>query len=269
MGSSYNHEYKPLKGKVALITGSARGIGKGIATELAKQGADIVINYANSSSAAEKTVAELKEFGVDAIAIKANVTKLAEVKQLFEDAVKHYGKLDVVCSNSGTELFKPEEEVTEEDFDRVFGLNTKAQFFVGQQAYKHLPKNGGGRLVLTSSIAASATGIPNHALYAGSKAAIGGFVRSFAKDFGHHGITCNAIAPGGVKTDMFAANAWHYAPGGYKDMPLENIEKGIASACPLGRCAVPQDIARVVAFLAGPDSEWINAQVIPVDGGGV
>jgi 3-oxoacyl-[acyl-carrier protein] reductase len=144
----------------------------------------------------------------------------------------------------------PEEEVTEEVYDRVFDLNTKGQFFVAQQAYKHLPKyvsvsqfisnchncqqnlQGGGRIILMSSVAATMSGIPNHALYAGSKAAIGGFVRSFAKDFGPSGITVNAIAPGGIKTDMYTANSWHYVPGGYEGMPTEVIDRGLVCSQP-------------------------------------
>jgi 3-oxoacyl-[acyl-carrier protein] reductase len=111
-----------------------------------------------------------------------------------------------------------------------------------------------------SSVAATMSGVPNHALYAGSKAAVEGFTRSFSADAGSKGITVNAIAPGGIKTDMFSANAWHYSPGADPGTSMEDIEKGIASLCPLGRCAVPADIARVVAFLGSADSEWINGE---------
>jgi 3-oxoacyl-[acyl-carrier protein] reductase len=119
---------------------------------------------------------------------------------------------------------------------------------------------GGGRIIFMSSVAATMSGVPNHALYAGSKAAVEGFTRSFSADAGPKGITVNAIAPGGIKTDMFSANAWHYSPGADPSTSMEDIEKGIASLCPLGRCAVPADIARVVAFLGSADSEWINGK---------
>src|SRR5271170_1795361 len=109
-----------------------------------------------------------------------------------------------------------------------------------------------------SSVAANMSGVKNHALYAGSKAAVEGFCRSFSADAGPKRITVNAIAPGGIKTDMFSNNAWHYSPGATKDTPMAQIEAGIASMCPLGRCAVPDDIAKVVKFLCHPDSEWIN-----------
>ena len=105
------------------------------------------------------------------------------------------------------------------------------------------------------------SGVPNHALYAGSKSAVEGFVRSFSADAGHKGITVNGIAPGGIKTDMFSANAWHYAPGADSSWSIEVIEAGIAKLCPLKRVAVPKDISRVVAFLAHEDSEWINGKL--------
>ncbi|KUJ15367.1 putative versicolorin reductase [Mollisia scopiformis] len=256
-----------LDGKVALVTGSGRGIGKGIALEFAQRGASVVINYNNNSKGAEALVAEIEATGSKAFAIKADVTKVAEVKRLFQEAVDHFGHVDIVMSNSGTESFKPELEITEEDYDKVFNLNTKAQFFVAQQAYKHLEH--GGRIILMSSVAATMTGVTNHALYAGSKAAVEGFTRSFSADCGHKGITVNAIAPGGVKSDMFEQNAWHYAPGATPSWPIEAIEQGIAALCPLKRVAVPQDIARVVAFLASRESEWINGQIIKLSGGSI
>lgn len=200
-GSAKAFHGQSLEGKVALITGSGRGIGKGIALELASRGASIVINYANTAKGAEATVAEIEGLGSKAIAIRADVTKPSEVARLFQEAKSHFGHLDIVMSNSGTESFKPEDQITEEDYDHVFSLNTKAQFFVAQNAYKHLEH--GGRIILMSSVAATMSGVPNHALYAGSKAAVEGFTRSFSADCGHKAITVNAIAPGGVKTDMF------------------------------------------------------------------
>ncbi|EFZ02011.1 hypothetical protein MHUMG1_09664 [Metarhizium humberi] len=258
---------RSLTGKVALVTGAGRGIGKGIALELAKRGASVVVNYNSAEKPAQEVVDEIAKTGSRAVAIKADITKVPEVSRLFQEALRHFGHLDIVVSNSGTEVFKPEEEVTEEDYDRVFNLNTRAQFFIAQHAYVHL--RNGGRIVLMSSVAANMSGIPNHALYAGSKAAVEGFTRSFAVDAGHKKITVNAIAPGGVKTDMYDANAWHYVPNGKPGMPMEEIDKGLAAFCPLGRVAVPQDIGRVVAFLAHPDSEWVNGQVILLTGGSV
>ncbi|KAH8678866.1 tetrahydroxynaphthalene reductase [Tricladium varicosporioides] len=260
-------EYKPYAGRVALITGSGKGIGRGMALELAARGASVVVNYSKSSGPAEDTVKEIIKGGSKAIAIKADVSKPAEIVTLFDEAMKHFGRLDFVISNSGTEVWSAEEDVTEEDFNYIFNLNCRGQFFVAQQGLKHLGQ--GGRIILMSSIAAQMSGIPNHALYAGSKAAVEGFARSFAVDCGHKGITVNAIAPGGIKTDMFDANAWHYVPNGTPDMSMEIIEAGIARFCPLKRCGVPADIAKAVALLVSPDSEWINGQVIRLSGGGV
>jgi 3-oxoacyl-[acyl-carrier protein] reductase len=198
--------FPTLAGKVALITGSGRGIGKGMALELAAKGASVVINYAKSADKAQEVVKEIVRLGSKAVAIKADVSKPDEIYSLFEQAVSHFGKLDIVISNSGTEVWAKEEDVTPADFDYIFNINCRGQFFVAQQGLKYLGQ--GGRIILMSSIAASMTGIANHALYAGSKAAIEGFTRSFAVDCGEKGITVNAIAPGGIKTDMFDENAW-------------------------------------------------------------
>ncbi|KAH0843696.1 hypothetical protein AYO21_11887 [Fonsecaea monophora] len=253
-----------LDGKVALITGAGRGLGSGLAKTLAERGAAVCINYASSAKPALATVAEIEKAGGKAVAIQANISKVPEITKLFEEAIKHFGKLDIVINNAGMEAFSKPEDVTEELYDQVFGLNTRAQFFVGQHALKYL--SDGGRIIFMSSIAAR-LGVPNHALYAGSKSAVEGFARSFAADGGPRRITANAIAPGGIKTDMFAQNAWHYSPGATKDTPIEVIEAGIAKLIPLGRCAVPDDIAKVVMFLCHPDSEWINGQIITLTGG--
>ncbi len=242
-----------LDGKVALITGSGRGLGAGIALELGKRGASVVVIYAHSASAADKVVAEIESFGSKAVAIQADVSKVPQVSNLFSQALSHFGRLDVVVSNSGTEIFRAEEDVTEEDYNHIFGLNMQAQFFVAQHVYRHVVSSG--RIILTSSVAAFMSDILNHALYAGSKAAVEGFARSFAADCGHKGITVNAIAPGGIKTDMFAENAWHYVPGAHPSWPADAIERGVANHGPLKRVGLPVDVARVVAFLAGPESE--------------
>ena len=222
-----------LEGKVALVTGAGRGIGAGIARELALKGASLVINYSSSAGAAEAVVKELEQLGGKAIAIKANITKPAEIEHMFQQAVDHFGRLDIVASNSGMEKFVPLELTTEEDFDDVFNLNTRAQFFVGKAAYKHM--NRGGRLILMSSIA-TGIGVPGHGLYAGSKCAVEGFTRCFAADFGSKHCTVNAIAPAGVKSDMWATNAWRYAPGCDKTSSIEQIEHALANGSPLKRC---------------------------------
>lgn len=248
----------PFEGKVALITGASRGIGRGIALELAQRGCSIIANYASSAKAANSLVSEIHGLGTGAkaIALQADVSKPDEIFQLFEDGIAHFGHLDFVISNSGTEVWRDELKVTEEEFDRIFDINCRGQFFVAQQGMKYLPR--GGRIILMSSIAASISHVPNHALYAGSKAAVEGFTRCFSIDCGPKGITCNAIAPGGVKTDMFQGNAWHYTPGGTPDTPMTDIDAGIAKSSPLNRVGYPADIGRAVSLLVSPESEWIN-----------
>ncbi|KAA6406523.1 MAG: tetrahydroxynaphthalene reductase [Lasallia pustulata] len=254
-----------LDGKVALVTGAGRGIGRGVAIELGARGASVVVNYAKSTEAAEEVVAEIEKVGSKAIAVQADVSDVEQITKLFDAAIAHFGKLDIVVSNSGTESFVKIEDVTPAQYDHVFGLNARAQFFVGQHAYKYLEH--GGRVVLMSSIAAGIIGVQDHALYAGSKSAVEGFTRCFATDFGRKGITVNAIAPGGVKSDMFTHAAWRYIPGADSTWPAEKIEKAMADHNPLRRCALPVDVARVVGFLASQDGEWVNGQVITISGG--
>ena len=243
-----------LDGKVALVTGSSRGMGRQNALELASRGASLVICYTSSAAAAEAVVKDIESLGSRAIAIKADVSKPAEIAALFEQAVKHFGKLDIVVSNAGVETFGHVSEITPEEFDRVFAVNTRGQLFVAQQAYRYLEE--GGRLVMLSSISAQARGVANHAVYSGSKGAVEAFARCLAVgmspschsfpllslpgwlavqvdadrvfvshvDFGDKKITVNAIAPGGIKTDMYAQVARKYIPG-EQNMSDEEIEK--------------------------------------------
>jgi 3-oxoacyl-[acyl-carrier protein] reductase len=247
-----------LEGKVALVTGGGRGIGRGVALELGKRGASVVVNYVSSKGPAEEVVKLIEGYGngAKAVSIQADVSKVPEIRRLFKEAKEHFGKIDIVMSNSGTESWDKTEEITEEKYDHVFNLNTRAQFFVGQEAFKVMEDNG--RIILMTSIAAGLMGVKDHALYNGSKMAVRGFVKAFATDFGRRGITVNGIAPGGIKSDMFAENAWHYIPGATPSFPKEEIEKLMAENCPMGRCALPEDVAKVVGFLASPDSEWVN-----------
>jgi len=249
---------RPFAGKVAVITGAGRGIGKGIAIELAKRGCDVVVNYGSSAKGAEAVCDELRSYGTNPIALQADISQPAEVAGLFDRIMEHYGHIEFVISNSGMEVWCPEVEVTQDLFDKVFNLNCRGQFFVAQQGLKYCSR--GGRIILTSSVAATMSGVHNHALYAGSKAAVEGFTRSFAVDCGEKQVTVNAIAPGGVKTDMYTENSWHYVPGGYKGMPIETIDAGLARINPLSRVGVPADIGRAVSALCSEDCEWINGK---------
>ncbi|OTA95468.1 hypothetical protein M434DRAFT_69231 [Hypoxylon sp. CO27-5] len=253
-----------LDGKVALVTGSGRGIGAAIAIELGRCGAKVVVNYANSRESAEKVVKDIKDLGSDAVAFKADVRQVPQTAKLMDDAVAHFGKLDIVCSNSGVVSFGHLNDVTEEEFDRVFSLNTRGQFFVAREAYRHLTE--GGRIILMSSNTAKDFTVPRHSLYSGSKGAIDSFVRVLSKDCGDKKITVNAVAPGGTVTDMFHDVSQHYIPGGEK-YTAEERQQMAAHASPLTRNGYPLDIARVVCFIASNEGEWINGKTITIDGG--
>ncbi|KAK4679796.1 hypothetical protein QC764_207240 [Podospora pseudoanserina] len=255
-----------LDGKVALVTGSGRGIGAGIALALAHRGAKLIINYAHSSAPAEALVSKIKALGPgsDAIAIKANVSDVDQITALMSQAVAHFGKLDIVASNSGVVSFGHLKDVTPEEFDRVFGVNTRGQFFVAREAYRHLEV--GGRIILTSSNTASVKGVPRHAVYSGSKGAVETFVRCLAIDCGDKKITVNAVAPGAIKTDMYAAVAREYIPGG-ENFTDEQVDECAAWLSPLQRVGLPDDVARAVCFLASDAAEWVNGKIIGIDGG--
>ncbi|KUJ11245.1 ESC reductase [Mollisia scopiformis] len=240
-----------LDGKVALITGSSRGMGRQHALEFASRGADIVINYSSSPAPAEATVKKLTDMGRQAIAIKADMSKPAEIAELFAKAYEHFKHIDIVVSNSGVESFGHISEIKPEEIDRVLSINTKGQLLVAQQAYKYLTP--GGRLVMLSSISAQAKGIKNHSLYSGSKGAIEAFVRCLALDFGDKKITVIALAPGGVKTDMYVEAARLYVPGS-EDWSDEKLEQTLAEWTPLGRVGVPEDISRVCAIAGGANA---------------
>lgn len=212
MGSLSTPPHLPfrLDGKIALVTGAGRGIGAAMAVELGRCGAKVIINYVKSSGPANEVVEEIKRLGSDAVAIQADVSQVSQIVRLFDEAVKVFDGLDIVCSNSGVVSFGHLSEVTEEEFDRVFNINTRGQFFVAREAYKHL--NSHGRIILMSSNTASSFTVPRHSLYSASKGAINTFVRCLAKDCGDKKITVNAVAPGGTVTDMFHETAKDYLP---------------------------------------------------------
>lgn len=255
-----------------------------MAQELGRRGAKVIVNYANSAESAEEVCNVIKKAGSDAVAIKANVSDVDQIVSLFEQAHKVWGKIDIVCSNSGVVSFGHVKDVTPEEFDRVFNVNTRGQFFVAREAHKHLEV--GGRLILMGSITGQAKGVPKHAVYSGSKGAIETFVRCMAvgksscylttallgppanprpPDFGDKKITVNAIAPGGIKTDMYHAVCREYIPGG-DTLDDEAVDEYASTWSPLRRVGLPIDIARVVCFLASQDGEWINGKVLGIDG---
>ena len=247
-----------LTGKVAVVTGSGRGIGKGIALKLAQEGASVVVNYRKSEDEAEAVVKEIEQKGGKAAAIQADMSKVEEISQLFNQAVDRFGKLDILVSNAGIEHFGKLEEVTPEEFDRTFAVNTRGQFFAMREAAKRI--SDGGRIVCMSSVSTTHS-VPNHAVYAGSKAANEAFARHLALDLGDRGITVNAVAPGATKTDMYDKYVDLYSQS---DEPIEEQMKQLS---PLGRAGKPQDIANIIAFIVSDEGGWLTGQTIHATGG--
>lgn len=241
-----------LTGKVAIVTGSSRGIGRTIAQQLAANGAKVVINYASNRTQAEAVVEEIRYKGGEAIAIQANVGKVAEIEQLFQATLEKYGQLDILVNNGGIMITKPILEVTEDEYDRQMDVNAKGTFFACQQAALHMAKNGS---IINFSTSVVNQMFPTYSVYAGSKGAVEQFTRQLAKELGPRGITINAVAPGPINTELFT-----------EGKSQEQIE-GIGKMNAFGRIGGPQDISEVVLFLASPTSQWITGQTIRVNGG--
>jgi 3-oxoacyl-[acyl-carrier protein] reductase len=243
---------KILAGKVALVTGASKGIGKQIAVDLALLGAKIVVNYASSSAQAEDVVAQIQANGGEAIAIKSDISKFPELEHLFQHTMSIYGQLDILVNNAGAMILKPLVEVTEEDFDKQFAINVKGTYFAIQQAVKHMQQNGSIINISTSVIGQM---FPTYSVYAGTKGAVEQFTRQLAKELGTKGIRINAVAPGPINTELFTTGK------------TEEQIKTIGSGNAFGRLGEPDDISNVVAFLASEDAKWITGQTIRVNGG--
>ena len=238
-----------LKGKVALVTGASRGIGRGIAERLAKDGATIVVNYTKSAGEAEKVVSGIKGQGGNAMAVQADVSKVEDIRRLFQETKKVYGRLDILVNNAGIFWAKPILETTEEEYDQMFAVNAKGQFFALQEAAKHMAE--GGRIVNIST-GGTKRAFPGISAYGGSKSALEFFTKVAAKELGPKHITVNTISPGYTETDMLS------------DPQFRTI--GI-QASPLGRLGTPADIAQVVAFIVSDDGGWITGDTIQAGGG--
>ena len=239
---------KELFGKIALVTGSSRGIGRAIAEGLAKQGATVVINFLTDKQAADETVEAITITGGKAISIQADVSKAKEIKRLFDEAEQALGKLHIVVSNAGTAVIKPFIEVTEADYDKVFNTNAKGVFFTMQEAGKRVEEKG--RIIVISTGGVKML-IPGNALYLGSKGTINQLVRTMAQELGHRNITVNAVLPGYTNTDLLP----------------DRDRKVAADASPFKRVGEPEDIAAAAVFLASDEARWITGQEIGVGGG--
>lgn len=246
---------KTLKNKTALITGSARGLGKAIAERYAALGADIVINYSRDKASADEVLSNVLAMGVKAIAVKADVSKVADLEYLFGEAKKAFGKIDIVVANAGIEMVEvPVTEFTEEQFDKVFSINTKGTYFTLQQAAKHVENNG--RIIYIASSTTSFP-VPGMAVYGGSKTTPRYLVDILSKEIGHKGITVNSIIPFAVDHSGIFAEANSYP----------ELRKQLLDSCPMQRLAEVEDVANVAEFFASDLSSFVNGQHLLVNGG--
>ena len=242
-----------LTGKVAIVTGSGRGIGKAIALKLAEVGATIVINDVGDNAPVEETVAEIKKMDRQAMAVMADVSSTTDVAQLVDTATRTYGKVDILVNNAGITRDQLAMRMTDEDWDKVLTINLKSVFLCTRAVLRPMLKQRSGRIVSISSIV-GIIGNAGQANYASAKAGIIGFTKTIAKEVASRGITVNAVAPGFIDTPMTQA-----LPEERRQMLMNNI--------PLGYLGTPRDVAETVAFLASEEARYITGQVITVDGG--
>jgi 3-oxoacyl-[acyl-carrier protein] reductase len=241
-----------LQGKVALVTGASRGIGRAIAQRLSRDGAAVVVNYAGSEQQAHAVVRDLEKAGGRALAVQADVSDVAAVERLFDATLGHFGRLDILVNNAGVILYKRLADVTEAEFDRLFAVNVKGTFFACQQAARRLAD--GGRIVNFSS-SATALMLPTYAAYVATKGAVEQLTHVLAKELGPRGITVNVVSPGPTDTELFGQDK------------TEQDKQRFAQMAALGRLGQPQDVADVVALLCSDDARWITGQNVRVNGG--
>ena len=241
----------PLQGKVAIVTGASRGIGRAVAEALGRQGASVMVNYASNKRAADETVAAIQAMGSPAQAFCKKLDGAAPVRELFAATAAAFGRVDILVINAASASFGPITSVSEEDFDRAFATNVKSAFFAFQEAAKHMAD--GGRIV---SISAALTGVgyDNTAMYAGTKGALEQFTLAASKELGKRGIVCNCVSPGATQTDL------------YFGLAPEAAREAAKQRSPFKRLAQPGDIADVVAFLCGDGARWVSGQNIRATG---
>jgi 3-oxoacyl-[acyl-carrier protein] reductase len=243
-----------LKDKVAIVTGASKGIGAAVAEKFAEEGAAVVVNYARSGKEAEQVVERIKQKGGKAVAVQADLSKVSEIKPLFDKAQQEFGKVDIVVNNAGVYEFASLDNVTEEHFDRQYDLNVKGLIFATQEAVKRFGDRGGNVINISSVVSTAPT--PNGSVYSSTKAAVDAITRSLAAELGSRNIRVNSLLPGPVETE------------GTSNIPgVKEFFGGLAAQTPLGRVGQPQDIANAVTFLASNESAWITGQTIYASGG--
>ncbi|MBJ9987738.1 MULTISPECIES: SDR family oxidoreductase [Paenibacillus] len=241
-----------LNGKVAIVTGASRGIGRQIALQLADAGAKVVVNYSSNEAKAVEVVQAIEQAGGEAAAIRANVGRLNEVEALFTETLERFGRLDILVNNAGIMGVVPIAEVTEDMYDQHFDINVKGTFFACQQANLHMAQ--GGTIINFSTSIAGAM-LPGYSIYAATKGAVEQITRQLAKEFGPKGITINTIAPGQVATDLFLNGKSEELIDSYRRMNA------------FGRLGEVEDIANAVELLVSDKARWITGQTIRVNGG--
>jgi 3-oxoacyl-[acyl-carrier protein] reductase len=242
-----------LSGKVAVVTGGSRGIGRAIALRLASLGAKVVVNYHSNQAAAEEVLALIRASGGDGLAVQADVTSFEQAHELIEATLAHFGRLDILVNNAGTTRDTLLVRMSEQDWDVVINTNLKGAFNCTRAAQRPMMKQRFGRIVNITSVAGLA-GNAGQTNYSAAKAGVVGFTKALAKEVGSRNITVNAVAPGYVPTDLTA------------NLPPELITKGL-DMTPLGRPGTPEDIANAVGFLVSDEAGYITGQVLSVDGG--
>ena len=242
-----------LTGKVALVTGASRGIGQATAIDLAKAGADIVINFIGNEAVAQETVEAIEALGRKAIKIKADVGNAEDVQAMVDEAVAAFGHIDILVNNAGITRDGLLIRMKDSDWDDVLNINLKGVYLVTKAVAKLMVKQRAGRIINMTSVS-GVTGNVGQANYAAAKAGVIGFTKTCAKELAARGITVNAVAPGFIETAM-------------TDVLPEKIKEGIAATVPFGRMGQPEEIASVVTFLASDFASYITGQVLNVDGG--
>ncbi|OXM84635.1 3-oxoacyl-[acyl-carrier-protein] reductase [Paenibacillus rigui] len=242
-----------LTGKVALITGASRGIGRAIALTLADAGADVAVNYAGSEAAAAEVVSLIEAKGRKAIKIKADVSSTQEVEDMFKQVLETFGKLDILVNNAGITRDNLIMRMKEDEFDQVIATNLKGVFNCVKAATRPMMKQRSGRIINISSVV-GVLGNAGQANYVAAKAGVIGMTKATAKELASRGITVNAVAPGFIETDM-------------TDKLSEDMRAQLLQQIPLAKLGQPDDIAKAVRFLASDDASYMTGQTIHVDGG--
>ena len=247
-----------LAGKKALVTGSGTGIGRGVALEFARQGADVVLHYGHSAAGAQSAVEEIQAMGRRSIAVKANFEDADEAVELANRAIEFLGGIDCLVNNSGITMNKPFLKVTRQQYDILLKVNLRSPFFMAQRIVEDMLSHGGGVIVNLTSIH-GVVGAPEHSVYAATKGAIIAYTRALAVELAHKGVRVNAIAPGWINVENHA----QAIPG----FNLREAAEAARNAVPVARYGLPIDIAKLAAFLCTEDAGFIVGQTIVVDGG--